>query len=133
MFMNASALRAGLIAAVLPFMGGAALADSPQTVPKCFFITAWQGWSSPSPKILYLRVNRDIYRVDLSVGSGWLSDPRMHLTSRLRGSSSICTPLDLQLELTDGQSFRQGLIASAITKLSPEEAAAIPQKYRPGS
>jgi len=36
------------------------------------------------------------------------------------------------LVLTDGQAFRQGLIPSAITKLTPEEAAAIPPKDRPG-
>jgi hypothetical protein len=57
----------------------------------------------------------------------------MHLVSRLRGSSSICTPQDLQLELTDNQTFREGLIVKAISKLTPDEAAAIPPKDRPGS
>lgn len=132
MFMDTSALRACLIATVLMLAAGSADAASAPAPQKCFFITAWQGWSSPSPTVLYLMVNRDIYRVDLSVGSDWLRSPRMHLVSKLSGSSSICTPLDLNLELTDGQTFRQGLIPSAITKLTPEEAAAIPPKDRPG-
>ena len=132
MFMHSSALRAGLIATVLTLAGVSASAASAQAAQKCFFITQWQGWSSPSPTVLYLRVNRDIFRVDLSVGSDYLRSPNMHLVSKLSGSTSICTPLDLNLELSDGQTFRQGLIAKAITKLTPEEAAAIPPKDRPG-
>lgn len=131
MFMRSSAFIASLIVAALALPAASALADPGSPAQKCFFITAWQGWKSPSPQVLYLRVNRDIFRVDLSVGSTWLSNPSMHLVSKLSGSTSICTPSDLRLELTDGRSFRQGLIAQAITKLTPEQAAAIPQKFRP--
>jgi hypothetical protein len=132
MFMDSLTLRAGLIATVLTLAGASAGAASAQAAPKCFFITQWQGWSSPSPTVLYLRVNRDIFRVDLSVGSDFLRSPNVHLVSKLSGSTSICTPFDLNLELTDGQTFRQGLIPKEITKLTPEEAAAIPPKDRPG-
>jgi hypothetical protein len=131
--MGSSKFRAVLIATALALAGGSAVAASGPTTQKCFFIMAWQGWSSPSPNMLYLRVNRDIYRVDLSVGSDYLRTPNMHLVSKLRGSTSICTPQDLQLELTDNQTFRQGLIVKAISKLTPDEAAAIPPKDRPGS
>ena len=132
MFPGSSALRATLIAALaLTVTAGAAAAASAPATHKCFFITAWQGWSSPSPTVLYLKVNSDIYRVDLSVGSQNLRAPAMHLISKLTATSSICNPLDLDLAIADNQGFREPLIAKAITRLTPEEAAAIPPKFRP--
>jgi hypothetical protein len=131
MFMASSALRAALTAGALALAAGSAAATPGPSAQKCFFITAWQGWKSPSPNVLYLRVNRDIYRVGLSVGSDYLRAPGMRLISKLSGSTSICNPLDLSLVLTDGRSFRQGLIAETIAKLTPDEAAAIPPKDRP--
>jgi hypothetical protein len=128
---------------------GAALADSPaERATPCFYSTQWHGWKSPSPDVIYLGVNmHDVYRVDLSAGSRMLQTPGVHLVSRLRGSSSICTALDLQLEVADdtgtggrlgggidglgGGGMRQPLIASKLTKLTPEEIAAIPKQFRP--
>ncbi len=98
----------------------------------CFFITQWNGWKSPSPNVLYLGVNlHDVYKVDLSAGSSQLQWPDVHLVSRVRGSDSICTALDLQLEVADTTGFREPLIAAKLTKLTPDEVAAIPKKYRP--
>jgi hypothetical protein len=82
--------------------------------------------------VIYLGVNmHDVYRVDLSAGSPLLSAPNMHLVSIVRGSSSICTALDLDLKLSDDNGFTQPLIARTLTKLTPEQIAAIPKKYRP--
>ena len=132
MSMSALALRAGLAAACLTLAAGSGVAAPASSTHKCFFITEWQGWSSPSPTVLYLKVNSAIYRVDLSVGSDLLRAPGMHLNSKLNDNSSICTPLDLDLEISDEMgSLREPLIAKAITKLTPEEVAAIPSKYRP--
>ena len=130
MFTGSSTLRAALIAA-LTLAAACTAATAASATQRCFFITAWQGWSSPSPTVLYLKVNSDIFRVDLSVGSDNLRAPAMHLISKVRGSSSICNPLDLDLALADNQGSRETLIAKSITKLTPEEAAAIPPKYRP--
>lgn len=119
---------------------GAAYADAPTQRTPCFFITQWQGWKSPSPNVLYLGVNlHDVYRVDLSAGSRMLKDPSVHLVSRTRGSASVCSPLDLDLEVADdiggggrfGGGMREPLIASKLTKLTPEEVAAIPKQFRP--
>lgn len=132
MFKGASALRAGLIAACVALPAASAIAANGPATHKCFFITEWEGWSSPSPTVLYLKVNSDIYRVDLSVGSKLLRAPGMHLNSKLSDNASVCTPLDLDLEISDEMgSLREPLIAKAITKLTPEEAAAIPPKLRP--
>lgn len=98
----------------------------------CFFITQWEGWKSPSPDVIYLGVNmHDVYRVDLSAGSPQLMWPSAHLVSISRGSDSICTALDLDLAVSDMGGFKEKLIAKSLVKLTPEEVAAIPKKYRP--
>jgi hypothetical protein len=146
-----NALRGGLLAgmaAALIGLGGQALAatDNPRT--PCFYITQWQGWKAPDANTIYLGVNlHDVYRVDLSAGSPQLLWPDVHLISEVRGSNSICSAIDLQLYVAEnnggagfrtngvgfgsGNGFRVPLIARKLTKLTPEEVAAIPKKYRP--
>jgi len=98
-----------------------------------FYINQWEGWHATDANTIYLRVSmHDIYRVDLSAGSQELTWPgSYHLVSRVQGSSSICTALDLQLALADGHGFYQPLIAKNIVKLTPEEVAALPKKDLP--
>ena len=132
---HSNPIRAGLIAAALLSLGAGSAAAYQTTghSSPCFFTSQWQGWSSPSPDVLYLRVNNhDIYRVGLSGGSSNLRSPGMHLVSTQRGSSSICTALDLDLKLSDGHGYLEPLIARTLTKLTPEEVAAIPPKFLPG-
>jgi len=130
--------RGGLIAAALLGLAVTAAHASPTPgaaapTRSCFFINDWQGWKSPSPNILYLKVNmHDVYRVDLSAGSSQLQWPDVHLVSIVRGGgNSVCDALDLDLSVSDGHGFREPLIAKSITKLTPEEVAAIPPKFRP--
>jgi hypothetical protein len=127
-------IRLGLIAAALSLSTVAPQAGAATTsaTNSCSFVTQWQGWKSPSPDVIYLGVNlHDVYRVDLSAGSTMLDSPNMHLVSIVRGSSSICTALDLDLKIADDHGFSVPLIAKTLTKLTPEEVAAIPKKYRP--
>jgi hypothetical protein len=118
----------------LVIAGGAsaeAVAKAPSAKSSCFFINQWEGWKSPGPNVIYLRVRgRDIYKVELSGGSDQLSWSSYHLVSRSRGTS-VCTALDLDLALSDGHGFYQPLIVRSLVKLDPEEAAAIPKKYQP--
>lgn len=142
--------RLALLASVTAtLIGGPALAaDGKGDQAPCFFITQWQGWKAPNPKTLYLGVNlHDVYRVDLSAGSPELMWPAVHLISDVRGSDSICSAIDLQLYVAEdnggsgfrtngvgfanGSGFRVPLIARKLTKLTPEEIAAIPKEYRP--
>ena len=108
-------------------------APSNNTRAPCFFITQWQGWKSPSPKVLYLGVNmHDVYRVDLAAETPMLGDPSVHLVSEVRGSDSICSALDLRLTVADDMgAMREPLFPEKLTKLTPEEVAAIPRKFRP--
>ena len=126
--------RRGLIAAALslstlvPVVGNA----SPTSTNNCFYVTQWQGWKSPSPDVIYLGVNlHDVYRVDLSAGSSMLNWPNMHLVSIVRGSDSICSAIDLDLKISDDHGFTEPLIAKTLTKLTPDQVAAIPKKFRP--
>ena len=130
-------------------IAGAAWADPPkESATPCFYITQWRGWKSPSPNVIYLGVNmHDVYRVDLSAGSRLLQTPDVHLISRTRGPDTVCSAIDLQLEVSDdiggagrfgvgiggdfGGGMREPLIASKLTKLTPDEIAAIPKQYRP--
>ena len=128
-------IRAGLLAGVAAaLLAGPALAASakPDQTP-CFFVTQWQGWKSPSPDVIYLGVNlHDVYRVDLSAGSPLLQAPDVHLVSRTTGPDTVCSALDLsQLSVSDNHGFKEPLFPSKLTKLTPEEIAAIPKKYRP--
>lgn len=130
-----SPVRAGLAAAaLLTFVAGSAGAhEAGGRATPCFFLSQWQGWTAPSPDVLYLGVNgHDVYRVGLSGGSYNLQSPGMHLVSISRGGTSICSALDLDLKLADTDDFAEPLIARTLTKLTPEEVAAIPRKYMPG-
>jgi hypothetical protein len=115
--------------AVLALAGAAQAA----THNDCFLSNNWESWTaSPDGDALYLRVGvRDIYRVDLTPGSRARKDPDRFLVNKVRGSSWICSPLDLDLTLSDHHGFRQPLIARSLHKLTPQEVAALPKKQRP--
>jgi len=99
----------------------------------CFASSSWSGWSTTADgDALYLRINlKDIYRVDLTPGSHARRYGDQFLINRVRGSNWICSPLDLDLAISDHQGFRQPLIARGLRKLSAEEIAAIPRKELP--
>ncbi|WP_419253060.1 DUF6491 family protein [Caulobacter sp. ErkDOM-YI] len=121
------------------FAGSAASAQAPvaQTPaakprPPCFSLSDWHGWSSPSRDVLYMKVrNKEVYRLDLAHGSNQLRSPGSHIVSVVRGSDRICTPIDLDLRVSDGFGMDMPIRAKTITKLTPEEIAAIPKKDRP--
>jgi hypothetical protein len=123
-----TALAAALAAA------SAASAAPGQKADACFASRDWQGWSAPGDgDFLYLRVGvRDIYRVDLTPGSRVHKDADRFLVNRVRGPDWICSPLDLDLTLSDHHGFREPLIARSLRKLTPAEVAAIPRKDLPG-
>ena len=126
-------IRKALISAIA---AGAALLGATTAsagTQSCFFVNQWEGWKSPSPGVLLLGVgHRDVYRVEVTGGTDLLNSPGVHLISKVRGSDSICNALDLDLSVADDQgTFRAPLIARNLTKLSPDEVAAIPKKFRP--
>lgn len=123
-----------LIAAVAALgLAGAARADTPAAKPKmpCFFSRDWSGWRSPDAKTIYLRVRvNEIYQVDLAAGSSLLTWPDSHLINEIRGTDSVCSPIDLDLKVANDH-IAEPLFVKSIIKLTPEQVAAIPKKYLP--
>ena len=121
------------IAAIALGAAAAQAAPGPDAKAGCFSTRSWDGWSaSADGDTLYLRVDRrDVYRVDLTKGSHVRKDADRFLINQVRGSDWVCSPLDLQLTLSDHQGFREPLIARALRKLTPQEVAALPAKERP--
>src|SRR3954468_7203351 len=120
MSMLPNVIKSSLLAGALIAAAGVASAANAEAVArpasKCFFSTAWQGWSSPSPDVLYLKVNmHDVYKVDLvGGGSSSLKYPGYFLVNQMRGSNTICSALDLDLAVADSHGFYQPLIARSI-------------------
>lgn len=137
--MNAkSMIKAGLLTTVLLAAAAPALADpadpaaKPRPARSCFSLSDWDNWSAPDRDTLYLKVrNRDVYQVELSHGTSMLTSPGVHLVSVVRGVDTVCRPLDLDLRVSDGFGMAMPIMAKSITKLSPEQIAAIPKKDRP--
>jgi hypothetical protein len=98
----------------------------------CFFISQWEGWKAPNDHTLYLAVNfHEVYQVDLAGGSSLLQDPDARLVNITHGPDSVCSPLDLQLAVATFGGMREPLIATHLSKLTKEQVAEIPKKYRP--
>lgn len=133
MLKRLSMLGACLAVELLGLASQALSATPTQRTDSCFLANDWEGWKSPSPTVIYVRVGVSrIYKLDLSSGSNQLQEPDMHLVSKIRGSDWICDPLDLQLQLADNHgAFEEPLIVKSITRLTPEQIAAIPKKDLP--
>ena len=111
------------------------MAPPPGAMPSgdCFSSTQWNGWSSPSDDVIYLKVRtNDVYRVDMVPGSGrHLESGGRFIISEVRGSSRICSANDLQLWIADSVGIRTPLFPRTIRRLTPEEVAALPPSDRP--
>ena len=132
------------LAAVAAFtLAGAAVAQDPPALAgtepgpdaakperACFFNRDVRGFAAPDDKTLYLRVrSKDVYRLDLKGRCPDLDwETRIGLDSR--GSSSICSPIDVDVRVR-GPIGVSRCPVSAITRLTPEEVEALPRKSRP--
>jgi hypothetical protein len=99
----------------------------------CFSLTNWRGgWRAPTKDVIYLRVDsNDVWRLDLNGGSPELLRADVHLVNIARGGDTVCAPIDLDLFVSDNRGFRTPLFVKSITKLTPEEVAALPAKLHP--
>lgn len=98
----------------------------------CFSTTEWRGWASPSDDVLYLRVNNNrYYRVDLLPGSGPLDRGGQFLINTVRGSSRVCSAIDLDLKIASTAGITTPLFPRAIRRLTAPEVAALPPNARP--
>ena len=99
---------------------------------QCFYLSDWRGWTAPNKDTLYMKVRgKDVYKVDLAYGANQLTWPGVHLVSVVWGVDSVCSPLDLDLRVSDGFGMPIPIRAKTITKLTPDQIAALPKKDRP--
>lgn len=125
------------LALTLAAFGLAAGAASAQPAPQhnsCFFVNQFQSWKAPDAKTIYLRINSSrYYRLDLASECSRLQSPGARLIMNVRGPDTICSAIDWDLQVNDGLggNIATPCIVKTMTELSPEQAAAIPKKYKP--
>jgi hypothetical protein len=82
---------------------------------------------------LLLRANgRAVYRVDVAgscLAGAMASDPI--ITRNPPGAEIICRPIDMDLAIARPGSGRNPCIVESISKLSPEQVAALPKRLQP--
>ena len=98
----------------------------------CFRLSMLSNWRPDGDRRIYLRVGvNTFYRVDLAARCTSLPYEGNHLViSPTPGSDMICRPLDLDLKVSEN-GVREPCFVKSITRLTPEEAAAIPRKAKP--
>jgi hypothetical protein len=133
--MRAAAL--GVIYVVIGFAPAAAQSAPPPQQPQrqsCFFINDFRNWKAPDDKTIFIRVNlNQFYRLDLSTACPLLTMPDSHLITRTRGPDTVCSAIDWDLSVAQPPpaSMSEPCIVKKMTRLTPEEAAAIPPKFKP--
>jgi hypothetical protein len=124
-------LMAGALAVATMLLAGAPVLAQPGQ--SCFFVSQWNGWKAPDDHTVYLRVNgNQIYRLDIAHSCSDLRFPGARLITRNQeGTGSICTPLDWDLRVAEGNSIPTPCIVKSMTLLTPDQAAALPRDSRP--
>ena len=108
----------------------AAKSEAAKPARACFFNRDIRGFAAPDDKTLYLRVrNKEVFRLDM-MGRCPDLDWENRIAIDSRGSSSICDPVDATV-LVRGPIGVDRCPVRAITRLTPEEAAALPRKAKP--
>ena len=104
----------------------------PRTGAQCFLSRDWSSWRpSLDSRSIFLRVGvNQVFRLDLAYACPTLQRPNARLITKIRGSSWICHPLDIDLQVSDGF-IPSPCLVKALTRLTPDEVAALPKAARP--
>jgi hypothetical protein len=108
--------------------GGAASAAA-----QCYPVNTFGNWRAPDEKTIIMKTGVSSYiRLDLANRCSMLREPAVHLVTKF-DTTMVCTPLDWNLSVAQepGSSVSQACIVKAMTPLTPQEAAALPAKFRP--
>jgi hypothetical protein len=126
------AFGGGLATVLLLAAGAAQAADAakPKASRACFYTRNVSSWSAADDKTVYVRVGvKDIYRLDL-LGPCPDIDWNWSIALESHGSSWICSPLDATI-IAKSPIGPQRCPVREVTKLTPQEAAALPKKQKP--
>ncbi len=120
-----------LAACALPAL--AADQAKPASGSQCFRMSQIRGHTKADDRTLYFSVGlRDVYRLDMSgacLAGTTTSDPL--IMEPFGGTDLICRPIDLNLKVKLGNVGASPCIIKEITKLTPDQIAALPPKVKP--
>ena len=128
--MNKMTLIAAGAVALLSLAASAASAATPGR--SCFQMTQLQGTRADGDQRIYARVGvKEIYRIDLAHRCSSLLSQEGIVLTPTGGNNLICTPLDVDLRARDLGGSSTPCMIKSISRLTPEEAAALPAKVKP--
>jgi hypothetical protein len=133
-YLTGAALAGALTLTGLALTGSTTASAEPPAKPgsQCFYSTEWQGWKATDDHTMYIRVGmRRIFRLDFASSCHTMTWPGVHLVTVYRGGDTVCSPLDLDLRVSDGNGIAEPCIVSGLSELSPDQIAAIPKKDLP--
>jgi hypothetical protein len=100
---------------------------------QCFWARNVNSFAAPDDHTVYIRVGvRDVYRLDLMISCpdvDW--NQRVALESSHGAGGSICNALDAEIISHATGLGRQRCPVKTLTKLTPEQVAALPKRARP--
>jgi hypothetical protein len=105
-----------------------AAASPPQGPDRCFWTRDLRNHTVGDDHTLYFDVGgRDVYRVETTGGClAAVSSSDPIVMNNTSSSGHICTKLDLNIRVRGAR-----CIVSSLTRLTPQEAAALPRGVRP--
>lgn len=106
---------------------------APSTNP-CFRMSEIRNHTKGDNQTLYLAIrnSRDVFRLDMAgncLAGASTNDPLV--LEPVSGNDLICRPLDLSLKVHVGPGALSPCIIRQMTRLTPDEIAALPPKVRP--
>jgi hypothetical protein len=121
-----------LLTAGVVSTAGAQPVDAPKR-DHCFFVNQFESWRASDNKTIYIRTSvSHFFRLDLAQTCPELLWPESHLVMNVRGPDTICSAIDWDLKVSTGMhDVAEPCIVKSMTALSPDEAAAIPAKFKP--
>ena len=135
--MQRLVLAAALTALSAAALAAPALAQEPAKPAaasnQCFRMSQIDNHTKGDDQTLYLSVrHRDVYRLGMSGNclAGASSNDAL-VMQPTAGVDLICRPLDLDLKVRTSPGMLSPCIINDITKLTPEQVAALPPKVKP--
>ena len=120
------------VIAVTAFTAVAVPAAAQTNRDNCFRMSMLSSTRPDGDRRIYARVGvNTFYRIDLAHRCSSLPyEGNFLVLEPAGGSDLICNPIDLDLKVND-HGAKEACFIKSITRLTPEEAAAIPKKAKP--
>ncbi len=132
MTRNAVAIAAVLALPLLSYASDAAVAAPAGHARACFALSQLESTRPDGDSRIYARVGlHDVYRLDLAFSCPTLLSQNGIILEPAGSGDVICTALDLDLKARDIGGGASACMIKSITRLTPEEAAALPPKVKP--